>query len=54
MTIGKLKKKDPNYQVLIRFQQNLLKQRAGQFAVRYTNLLILFGLRRNYPRNGKS
>jgi len=46
--------KDTNFQVLIRFQQNRLRQRVGQFAVRYLNLLLLFGMRRNYPRNGKS
>jgi hypothetical protein len=52
MAIEKLKV--TNHQVLIKSQQNLLKQVVEQFAVRSTNLLGLFGIRRNCLRSGKS
>ena len=32
----------------------LLKQGERKFAVRFVNLLFLFGIRRNYLRNGRS
>ena len=35
--------KDTNHQVLIKSQQNCLKQGVEQFVLRSTNLLILFG-----------
>jgi hypothetical protein len=46
--------KGSNHQVLIRFQQNLLKQEVVKFAVISINLLILFGIRRNCLSIGKS
>ena len=33
---------------------NLLKQGVEQFAVQFINLLFLFGIRRNCPKNGRS
>ena len=47
-------KKITNHQVLIRSQQNWLKQGVGQFAVRFINLLFLFGIRMNCLKNGRS
>jgi hypothetical protein len=41
-------------QVLIKSQQNWLKQGVGQFAVRSINLLFLFRIRRNCQKNGRS
>ena len=38
---------------MIKSQQNLLKQGLGQFAVRFINLLFLFGIRRNCLMNGR-
>ena len=32
----------------------LIKAGVGQFAVRFINLLFLFGIRRNYLKNGRS
>jgi hypothetical protein len=43
-----------NHQILMKSQQNWLKQVAGQFAVRSIHLLILFGIRRNYLSSGRS
>ena len=48
------KLKDKNQQVLIKFQQNWLKKEAGQFVLRPRNLNIVFGIRRNCPRSGRS
>jgi hypothetical protein len=52
MAIGK--QKDTNNEVLIRFQQNWLKQQVGQLGLRSLNLLILFEIRRNCWRSGRS
>jgi hypothetical protein len=49
MASEKLKFK--NQHVLIKSQQNLLKQWVEQFAVRSINLLILFGIRSNCQRS---
>ena len=52
LSIEKLKNhKSPS---LIKSQQNRLKQLVGQFAVRFINLLFLFGIRRNCLLNGRS
>ena len=52
MAIEKLKRgKSP---VLIKSQQNWLKQKVEQFAIRSINLLILSGIRRNCLRSGRS
>jgi hypothetical protein len=48
------KLKDKDQQVLIKFQQNWLKQEVGQFVLRPRNLQIVFGIRRNCPRSGRS
>jgi len=48
------KLKVTNHQVLIKYQQNLLKQGVAQFAVRFINLLFLFGIRRNCLKSGRS
>ena len=47
-------KKDRNHQVLVKSQQNWWKQHVELFAVRSTNLTILFGIRRNCLRSGRS
>jgi len=41
----KAKKTDPKHQVLIKSQQNRLKQGVEQLALRFINLLTLFGIR---------
>jgi hypothetical protein len=46
--------KDTNHQVLIKYQQKLLMQVREQFALRYINLLIRFGIRVNCLRTGRS
>jgi len=46
-------KNTQNRQVWIKFEQHWLKQGVEQFALRSTNLLILFGIRRNCPRSGR-
>jgi len=38
---------------LIKSQHTLLKERAEKFALKFINLLILFGIRRNCPRSGR-
>ena len=43
-----------NHQVLFKSQQNWLKQGVEKFTVRSINLLVLFGIRRNCPRSGRS
>ena len=43
-----------NHHLLIKSQQNWLKQGVSQFAVRFINLLFLFGIRRNCLKNGRS
>jgi hypothetical protein len=43
-----------NHQVLIRFQQNWLKQEVVKFALRSINLLILFGIKTNCLSSGRS
>jgi len=48
------KLRDTNHQVLIQFQQKLLKQEVVQFILRSINLLILFGIRRNFLSSGRS
>jgi hypothetical protein len=35
---------------MIKFQQNCLKQEIGHFILRFINLLVLFGVRRNCLR----
>ena len=40
--------------VLIKSQQNLLKQGVEQFTMSSINLLFLFGIRGNYLRSGRS
>jgi hypothetical protein len=52
MASEKLKLK--NQHVLIKSQQNLLKQWVEQFAVRSINLLILFGIRSDCQRSRRS
>jgi hypothetical protein len=47
-------KNTQNRQVLITSEQHWLKQGVEQFALRSTNLWILFGIRRNCPRSGRS
>ena len=42
------------HQVLVKSQQNCLRQRVKQFATRSINLLFLFRIRRNCLRSGKS
>ena len=39
---------------LVTFQQNWLKQGVEQFALKSINLLLLFGIRRNCLRSGRS
>ena len=51
MATGKL---NTNHQVLIKSQQNWLKQGVEQFALRSINLWIMFIIRRNCLRNGRS
>jgi len=46
--------KETNHQVLIKFQQNCLKQGVEQFALISVNFLILFGIKRNCLRSGRS
>jgi len=41
-------------QVLIRLQQNWLKQEAQQYILRYTKLSVLFGIRKNYLSSRRS
>jgi hypothetical protein len=41
-------------QRLIRFPQNLFKHGAEIFAMRSVNLLILFGISRNFLKSGRS
>ena len=53
MTIEKLKK-HTNQQVLSKSQQNLLKHWIGPFTLRTVIVLILFGIRKNCLRSGKS
>ena len=52
MASEKLKLK--NHHVLIKSQQDLLKQLVEKFALRSTHLLILFGIRSNCLRSGRS
>ena len=52
MATGKLK--DTNHQVSVKSQQNRLNQGVQQCALRYIHLLILFGIRRNCLRSGRS
>ena len=52
MAVGNLK--NTNDQVLIKFQQNCLKQKVGQFVLRSIKLLILFGIRRNCLSSGRN
>ena len=40
--------------MLIKSQQKWLRQGVEQFALRFINLIILFGKRRNYLRSGRS
>jgi hypothetical protein len=54
LAIEKLKKRDTNQQVLIKSQQNLLKQWIGQFTVRTVDIRIMFGIRKNCLRSGRS
>ena len=49
---GKLK--DTNHQVSVKSQQNRLNQGVQQCALRYIHLLILFEIRRNSLRSGRS
>jgi len=51
LAIEKLKR---HHQVLVKSQQNWLKQGVEQFAVRIVYLLILFGIRRNRLGRGSS
>jgi len=46
--------KDTNHQVLIKSQQNCLKQGVGQFTMRSISLLNLLGIRRNCLSSGTS
>ena len=46
--------KPTNHQVLIKYQQNWLKQGVEQLTVRFTNLLFLSEIRRNCLRSGRS
>jgi hypothetical protein len=50
IAIGKLKVINP--QVLIRFRPNLSKQGVKRHVLRYTNLFVLYGIRRNCYSNG--
>ena len=43
-----------NHQMMIKYQQNGLKQGVEQFVVRFINLLFLFGIRRNCLRSERS
>jgi len=53
MAIGK-PKTHTNQQILIKSQQNLLKQWIGQFILRTIYVLILVGIRKNCLRSGRS
>jgi hypothetical protein len=46
--------KDTNNQVLIKSQQNWLKQGVEQFSLRSIIIFILFGMRRNCVRSGRN
>jgi hypothetical protein len=46
IAIGKLKVINP--QVLIRFRPNLSKQGVKHYVLRYTDLFIPYGIRRNF------
>ena len=37
---------------MIKFQRNLLKHEVGQLIMRSKNLLILFGIRKNFLSSG--
>jgi len=50
----KAKKTDTNHQVLIKSQQNWLKQGEDQLAPRFINLLTLSGIRGNCLRSERS
>jgi hypothetical protein len=52
MAIEKLK--EANRHLLIKSQQKLLKQGVEHFALKSIKLLILFGIRRNCLRSGRS
>ena len=54
LVIEKLKSHKSPGMVLIKYQQNCLKQGVRQFAVRFINLLFLFGIRRCCLKNGRS
>jgi len=43
-----------NYHVLTKFQQNWSKEEAIYYVLNPTNLLILFGIRKNYHSNGRN
>jgi len=45
---------DTNHQVLIKSQQNCLRHGVEQFSLRFIDLLLPFGIRRNCLRNGRS
>jgi hypothetical protein len=53
MAIEELKK-DTNHQVLIKSHKNLLNQGIEKFALRSINILILFRIRRNCLKSGRS
>jgi hypothetical protein len=48
------KLKVTNHLVLIKSEQNRLKQEVKHFALRSINLFIIFGIRNNYLRKGRS
>ena len=48
------RQKDTIHQVMIKSQQNWLRQGVEKFALRSINLLILFGIRRNCLTSGRS
>jgi len=52
--INVIKLQTHNHHLLNRFPHNLLKQGVETFAMRFLNLLILFGIRRNCLRSGRS
>jgi hypothetical protein len=49
-----LKQRDTNHKAMIKIRQNLSKQAAGKFVLRYTSPLVLFGISRNCLSNAKS
>jgi len=44
--------KDINNQLLIKFQQNVFKPEEGEWVLIFVNLLILFWIKMNWPKNG--